>query len=1042
MTTRKILLTGVALATSMFGLAQTGPGGVGASGTNDLWLDAALNSFNTGTTQASNGQTVQTWGDLSGNSNDVSQSTASARPVFTTGALNGRPTITFDGTNDYLDGQIAAGNISNYEAFAVSRFSTATQGANDNDVLFLYGNSTNPNDRCGLIRTASNHPTGSNQYLCFKEGLTLSGPALNNSYHLFNQRITTTAPRHFFRLNGAAQAVTASTKTLNTANFITLGRFNYNAGLHHLTGDIAELIIFNTALNTTQVNIVENYLAAKYNLTIANDLYTHQAANGNEVAGIGQENATDNHTDAQGSSIVRINSANDLEDGEYMLWGHNGAGLGNNNTEVPAAYTNGQRLDQEWRVDISGGDNTVGTVTIIFDMTGIMFGIDPEDYRILIDSDNDGGDFTDATVDPTTPTVVGTTITFTGITLTDGDYFTIGNSNDVTTCLSLSTNNWQTVVWDCGATPDSSNNVIIGDGTTVTVATGTTESANDLDVGEGTSGTLVLGDNSILIVKGDLTLLNGSSMTFGDGATLLMRGVNGNQTIANNSGSALTIYNLEITNTNGVSTGAGTYEITSGLTLNRGNLTNNGTVTFLSTATETAHINPIPNGSILDGPGVYDVQRFRSGRAANWGNIASSGVDTDLEDLDGEIYMSGIPGGDGYAAAQGGGGFNSVWYWDATIDDYVEPNSTADAFLLGRGYEIWLADNLNTWNPQAWTLRGDIFVDPITLNVNSAGGGWNLLGNPYLGFLDWDQITTDNAGIVDGDYWYLDADLNAYASVSAGGGAFVPPGQGFWINTTGITTINLDPSSDLLSGENSPIFRKRPARKDELRVLLTNENAEFGSAAYLRENEFAYEGLDEFDLTPLRVPDARACHVAFEAGAQEVVVNYINTDQDRVELPFTVTSGMKGEFSLNFTGLDALENYTCAQLIDENGNAMDVIEDQPYALQIDQENTTISYTLVLSKTSLDLCDMSVDETMQSNVVVTVKDYFILIDYDLDQVAMSEVQVFNALGNRVITDQQAVSHARQILNANDLSTGVYFVNVEVNGQVSTHKIILQ
>ena len=68
----------------------------------DLWLDAADAS-----TITLNGSTVSQWNDKSGNARHFSQSTATSQPGYSTNQLNGYPILTFDGTDDFLDG----GNI-------------------------------------------------------------------------------------------------------------------------------------------------------------------------------------------------------------------------------------------------------------------------------------------------------------------------------------------------------------------------------------------------------------------------------------------------------------------------------------------------------------------------------------------------------------------------------------------------------------------------------------------------------------------------------------------------------------------------------------------------------------------------------------------------------------------------------------------------------------------------------------------------------------------------------------------------------------------
>src|SRR5690606_32631685 len=107
---------------------------------------------------------------------------------------------------------------------------------------------------------------------------------------------------------------------------------------------IAEHITYSSALSSAEVNIIENYLAAKYNLTINNDMYAHQATYGNDVIGLGQE-SDGNNLSAQGTSNLSISIAS-LNDGEYIFAGHNNAGYSANIADVPTNYS---RYNQVWR---------------------------------------------------------------------------------------------------------------------------------------------------------------------------------------------------------------------------------------------------------------------------------------------------------------------------------------------------------------------------------------------------------------------------------------------------------------------------------------------------------------------------------------------------------------------------------------------------------------------------------------------------------------------------------------------------------------------
>ena len=83
--------------------AQTGPGGVGNSTSNRLWLKADSKVYNDlGVTLAGNGNSVQQWNDNSGNNNNAIQNTSANRPFYKINIVNSSPAIQFTG-NTFLD---------------------------------------------------------------------------------------------------------------------------------------------------------------------------------------------------------------------------------------------------------------------------------------------------------------------------------------------------------------------------------------------------------------------------------------------------------------------------------------------------------------------------------------------------------------------------------------------------------------------------------------------------------------------------------------------------------------------------------------------------------------------------------------------------------------------------------------------------------------------------------------------------------------------------------------------------------------------------
>lgn len=217
----------------------------------------------------------------------------------------------------------------------------------------------------------------------------------------------------------------------NTGAFVGV---NVKAGCEMQTR-IGEYIYYNTSLLRSQEIIIDNYLSAKFASTLrALDIYDQDnVANGNfdfDVAGIGRISAADLHTDSQGTGIVRINSATNLNDDEWLFWGHNNGGIyAHNFSDIPATVV--ARSNRIWRVSESNTAGTavdVGAVNISFDLTGLG-SIVASDLVLLVDSDNDGIFMDETPI--SNPIDLGSNVySFNGVTtLSDNLRFTFGTKN-------------------------------------------------------------------------------------------------------------------------------------------------------------------------------------------------------------------------------------------------------------------------------------------------------------------------------------------------------------------------------------------------------------------------------------------------------------------------------------------------------------------------------------------------------------------------------------------------------------------------------------
>ncbi|MBT6915850.1 MAG: T9SS type A sorting domain-containing protein, partial [Flavobacteriales bacterium] len=622
-------------------------------------------------------------------------------------------------------------------------------------------------------------------------------------------------------------------------------------------------------------------------------------------------------------------------------------------------------------------------------------------------------------------------------------YFTIAHTGNVIECISFSSADWDdgtpAAVWDCGVTPDSTTSVTIDNGTIITVDADA--SCYDLLIEEG--GSLLLSPGIELVIKGDITINSGvpdGSLFCGAGSRIIFRGSEGSaQIMDNNTATALDIAELQVSNTDGLTLATGgSYGVSEGLFLTGGSITNSGTFTLTSDATSTGHIAQVNGSNSIIG--TLNVERFRSARAADWSTIGNSGVTTDLEDLDDDIFMSGIDGSDGYATSEGGGGgFVSIAYFDNTTDAYVVPGSTSDNFEHGRGYEVWLGDNLTTWGAQAWTLDGTVNVATANLSVNAAGGGWNLLANPFPAFLDFSTINTNNSKIQHDEWWYYDADLASYNS--NGTGVDIPPGQGFWIDwSSGTNTLNLDISSDIIDLSSSTHYKTD--EKEELRIGIRQDSSIFGSAVFLRKDQMAFAGVDENDLTPLRLPDPRSSLLVIEYAGEDMMLNYVSDVEDHIEIPMRFEAGLPGDYTMSFKGLDYFEDYQCINIIDEkDGKQIEITPSTSLKVRIGESLSERKFKLLLSKADYADC-LAPEDLSDEDIRITAVGKTIMTDFFLDRSVSADITIYNVLGAPVFSTNKPVGYSREKFDLNHLQSGLYVVNVSINGSTTTEKVILQ
>lgn len=507
MTSPKLFIPLVALIFSLTQpvFSQTGPGGVGnATGANGqpqnvLWLKSDVGI-------TSSGGFVDTWADQSGNSNNAVGSGAT-RPTYnaTDANFNGLPSITFPNTaasifllqvpdNDNLDNtsaftaMVVMRPTSNVPSTTLGVLSKRT-GLNVNQ-SYSIDITTGPQYRVTVATSAASNLTNAtalnqNDIIAFvMNGSTKSG--------FLDGTVIGTAP------TGAAALP-------NTTSNLFIGSYDA-ATAAGLEGQLVEVILYRTSLNTAQRQIVENYLSSKYNSTLASgDVYVGDTGgNGNhdyDVVGIGFNGGT-SHVSANSKGFILTPANNSVNaNGEFVLAGHNNVtnavSVANLGTSVQ------QRWARTWYIDETPGTGVDANIT--FDLSEGIGGQFPQNKDNYVLLRYDGSNYQIVSgITNSDKAISGDQITFTvtDANLVDGIY-TLGTIDAVNspvngvsnrTWYSYASSNWgdpnswtldgglfPLLVNPSSETPGLTDNVVITSGKTITMNISNVQ-VNSIDV--------------------------------------------------------------------------------------------------------------------------------------------------------------------------------------------------------------------------------------------------------------------------------------------------------------------------------------------------------------------------------------------------------------------------------------------------------------------------------------------------------------------------------------------------------------------------------
>ena len=1060
---------------------------------NILWLRADIG--------ATGGATVTNWADQSGSGFNATN-TGNAPDYLndsdnntTASGLNFNPTLQFTGNDDL---EITSGGIlgngvinNNIWVYGVSSSTSATNAS------FIFSNGVTGGDVEFQAPT-----TGSNLSFDSSTGTTLTN-AWGGTINVFNiwnggSSSGTATPSG---TNKAIYRDGLELATNNTGNGTTFTSNNGSSfigsdanGANFFSGQIAEVMVFNTVPTSIEQQQIQSYLAIKYGITLDisdNDativegdyvidgspdlIVWDESVNStyhNDVTGIGrddgkflnQKQSRSINSDAivtfglgSGQSIAANNASNSnsfTADGSFLMWGNNNASLTNTSGVTLLCETELQ-MDRVWKVVETG---SVGTVEIAAIASNINAALTSASSEVRLIKIADDANFTTNVkhIPITTRNINGVSHYVANFDFNGTKYFTytevLGIFWNGDTVNAATGTNW-TGGSGAGGAPSTTGGP---DDLKVLVIDAETSGNNATLSASATVECTWVKPSSKLIIGSDLSLTFSQDFKL-EGEVRMIDDAQLVQThtgLSNVTGNGV-IYRDQASNTPSV------YRYnywSSPVVAALGNTTYSTSTVMYDGTTPTSENSILKNINFQDYNGA--VSSLNSAPTdpitiATWW-IYSYFNGVDRNDWTHKYSNLPINVGEGFIMKSTGRAPQNFTFMgspnDGTITKVLTPNTTS---LLGNPYpsvintQQFISDNTNVIDGTLyfWEHQGETATDTAVEGHNEFGyiGGYSQR-NAAMGVAA-NSVTTETGGLGDGTY--------------TAPPQYIAVGQGFFVSVPGAKggtlrfenaqrTANTDNIFFRNNNDNIPNFKIGMDYVDNgVRYNLfdgidgsTYTIANFGLSNVHRQlgvnfkqgNTFEYDsGFDStiFDLQPTDM------FWGFEGIDQNLIIAGVGEISTELQVPLGFQIETDHPIKISLDELENMDGYNIYLVDLVTGRFFNM--ENPVELDLPKGKYTKRFILTFGGTAL-----------SNNDNPLLQEFAVYADNASDQIVLrnnnnsviKKVALFNILGQAVKTWKNLDTNTIQRLDVNDVASTIYIVKVTTDKGQITKKIIVE
>jgi len=460
-----------------------------------------------------------------------------------------------------------------------------------------------------------------------------------------------------------------------------------------------------------------------------------------------------------------------------------------------------------------------------------------------------------------------------------------------------------------------------------------------------------------------------------------------------------------------------TIEPQAGLTISGGTLNVNGNLTLQSNALGTATL--VDNGTVIV-TGITTVQQYFTG---------SGGATPD-----GRYWYISSPVTGATSATVDAKNANILKQYIETSHAWSELTDNTTILPVGTGYYTRL-DAATTTAFTGTLNTGTVTLTPTRSGTSDAKRGFNLVGNPYPSYLNWDDVEKTN---IQTTMWYrsnngLSMVFDTYNSVGAVGtdnngtevNKFIPPMQAFWVRVSNDGDIATLSFKNTMRSHQTGNVLKSNTQKDIIRLKVSNGTN--SDEAIIVFNADATNGIDAFDSEKMFAGDVSISELYTVANSQKLVINGLESAVSNPIIPLGFKTAKAGTYTITAKSIEGLDGVPVVLEDKLLNKIQDLTQLSSYSFSSDSVDNASRFVLRLKSTTA-------ANEVEAYVNIFAKTKAIAVT---TTESTGKITVTDVLG-RTITTQTIVSTQTEI----EVPSGVYFVTVQTNNGVITKQVVVE